>query len=181
MRLLREIAADARELARAATGEVTRRSVLRTVLENDSFAILVLWRLRVAARRWRIPLANHALRCVQTIVYGIELGKEITLGQGVYFVHPIGIVVGGDSRVGDRVRFLGSNTVGQAQDDGGYPVIGAEAVVGCGARILGSIQIGEHATIGANAVVLDDVPAGAVAVGIPARVKMRSLEGARRA
>jgi serine O-acetyltransferase len=105
-------------------------------------------------------------------LFGIEIGKDVTLGHGVYFVHTSGIVIGGDSRIGNRVRFYGSNTIGTAKDNG-YPVIEDDVWIGAGARILGPITIGAGARIGANAVVLTSVPAGAVAVGIPAKVVAR--------
>jgi serine O-acetyltransferase len=70
---------------------------------------------------------------------------------------------------------MGNNTVGTAKDNG-CPVIEDDVVVGCGARILGPIRIGKGAFIGANAVVLSDVPAGAVVSGIPARVHKRRDE-----
>lgn len=159
---------DAVHLSLAAYGRVDRRHVLRTVFSNDSYSILALWRLRCAARRWRVPLVNTLLRRVQTVVFGIEIGNDVTLGRGVYFIHPIGTVVGGDARVGDRVRLMGGSTVGTAKDNG-YPVIDDEAVVGVGARVLGPIHVGARAKVGANAVLLESLPAGAVAAGVPAR------------
>jgi serine O-acetyltransferase len=138
-------------------------------LTHDAYLILVLWRLRCLARRWRLPGVNHLLRRMQTVVFGIELGNDITLGRGVFFVHPIGIVVGGDARVGNRVRFMGSNTVGTATENG-HPVIEDDVVLGAGARVLGPIRVGARAVIGANAVVLGDIPADSAAVGMPARV-----------
>lgn len=180
MSLLADLRADARELARALYERSDARSVLRASLTCDSYHILVLWRLRTWARRWHVPLVNHLLRRVQTMVFGIELGKEITLGHGVFFVHPIGITVGGHSRVGARVRFLGGNTVGTARGDG-HPVIGEDVAVGCGARVLGPVTVGARAVIGANAVVLADVPADAVAVGLPARVVARRGDGSSEA
>lgn len=163
---------DAVELARAVYGDVAPRNVWRAVLSCDSYLILALWRMRCAALRFHIPLVNHLLRRVQAVVFGIELGKEIRLGRGVFFVHPIGIVVGGDAQVGDRVRFMGSNTVGTARGEG-HPAIGHDVVLGCGARVLGPVKIGDRALIGANAVVLTDVPEDGVAVGIPAKVTGR--------
>ncbi len=170
MRWLREAREDALHLARSAYGSSERRDVRRAVLSNDSFLILLLWRLRRAVRRWHIPLANTALRRLQTIVFGIEIGNDVTLGRGIYFVHPIGTVIGGDAHIGDRVRIMGANTVGTAKDNG-YPTIGDEVVVGVGARVLGPIRVGARAVIGAIAVVLADLPADCVAVGIPARVR----------
>jgi serine O-acetyltransferase len=166
--MLRTLREDLRNLA-VALGGPGAEAPVRTALAQDSFPILVTWRMRCGARRLRIPLLNHLLRRVQTAVFGIELGNDITLGRGVFFVHPVGIVVGGRAQVGDRVRFMGSNTVGTARDEG-WPTIEDDVVVGSGARVLGSIRVGRGAVIGANAVVLTDVPAGSVVVGIPARV-----------
>jgi serine O-acetyltransferase len=167
--VIRTLVEEARELARAAGAPPGRGATLRVALTQDSYWIVVLWRMRCGARRWHIPLVNHLLRRVQSVVFGIELGNGITLGRGVYFVHPIGIVVGGSARVGDRVRLMGSNTVGTAKDNG-YPVIGDEVVLGAGARVLGPVRVGNRAVIGANAVVLTDIPQDSVAVGVPARM-----------
>jgi serine O-acetyltransferase len=167
--VLRAFRDDARELARAMCGSTDRRALLRAVLTCDSYLILALWRVRTWALRWRVPGLNHVLRRVQTVFFGIELGKEIRLGRGVFFVHPIGITVGGDSRVGDRVRFMGNNTVGTARG-AGHPVIEDDVLLGAGARVLGAVRVGARAVIGANAVVLTDVPADSVAVGLPAKV-----------
>lgn len=170
--MLRKLLADAVEMTRAASGRTDSRSVLHTVLVSDSFAVMAMTRVREAARRYHVPGVNRALRLIQTAVYGIEIGKDVEFGAGVYLVHTLGTVIGGTSRVGQRVRFMGNNTIGTAKDNG-CPVIGDDVVVGCGARILGPVRIGAGARIGANAVVLEDVPEGAVAVGIPARVLSR--------
>jgi len=164
---------DAIELARAACGgDVSLRNVLRTVILLDGFAVLATTRVRQAARALHVPGVNRLLRLMQVAMYGIEIGKDVELGRGVYFVHPLGTVIGGDAKIGDRVRFLGSNTVGTARGSG-CPVIEDDVFVGVGARVLGPVRVGAHAVIGANAVVLDDVPAGALVVGIPARVRSR--------
>jgi serine O-acetyltransferase len=159
---------DAVELAKASGQGTSARGVATAVLTYDSFAITALMRVRTQARQLRVPLVNHLLRVVQTSYYGIEIGKDVTLGAGVYFVHPLGIVIGGDARIGDRVRFYGNNTVGTAKDNG-YPVIEDDVWIGAGARILGPVQIGARARIGANAVVLADVPPDTAVVGVPAR------------
>jgi serine O-acetyltransferase len=182
MALLRRIVTDAFELARSMRrkGDDTAEGVptppvneaVRVALSQDGYKVLLTTRLRESARRWRVPGANHALRLVTTVLYGIEIGNEIELGDGVNFAHTLGTVIGGTSKVGKRVKFMGNNTVGTNKDNG-CPVIEDDVVVGCGARILGPIRIGKGAFIGANAVVLTDVPAGAVATGIPAKVHER--------
>lgn len=135
----------------------------------DAFAILFTFRLRKLFQRWRIPFINRFLRLWQTMMYAIELGIDIELGHGVYFVHSVGTVVGGDARVGEGCIFFGNNTIGAAKFRGS-PDIGAHTVVGAGARVLGTIKVGAHSFLGANAVVVDDIPEGKIAVGIPARV-----------
>jgi serine O-acetyltransferase len=156
-------------LARAQFGDTRFSHVARATLTQDSYAITTLNHLRTLARRFHVPLVNTVLRRLQTIFFGIEIGKDVTLGAGVYFVHPFGVVIGGDATVGDRVRFYGSNTVGTAKDNG-YPIIEHDVTIGAGARILGPVRVGARARIGANAVVVHDVPPDSVAVGIPARV-----------
>jgi serine O-acetyltransferase len=167
--MLDSVRRDVRELALAMNRGRPSEASTAAALRQDTFLILALWRTRCAARRLRIPLVNHILRRAQTLVFGIELGNDIELGPGVFFVHPVGIVVGGTARVGARVVFMGSNTVGTAKDNG-CPVIEDDVIVGAGARVLGPVRVGARAVIGANAVVLTDVPADRVVVGIPARV-----------
>jgi len=170
--LLGRLANDAVELARLAErkhgGEPGLKSVARQVLTTDSFQLLTLIRLRERARALHIPGVNHLLRRAMSAVYGLEVGNAVTLGYGVDFVHPVGVVIGGDAKVGNRVKFMGGNTVGTAKENG-HPVIEDDVIVGAGARILGPVHIGARAVIGANAVVVDDVPADTVVVGIPAR------------
>ena len=163
---LGEKGADASKLA-GTTRTPSTKDVLKVAASQDGYRVLFLNRLRDAARG-RVPGVNHALRMVQTALFGIEIGKDVTLGEGVNFTHTLGIVIGGDARIGARVKFMGNNTVGTAKDNG-YPTLEEDVVVGCGARILGPIRIGARAVIGANAVVLSDVAPDTVVSGIPAR------------
>jgi serine O-acetyltransferase len=163
---------DAIELSRVATGSVDKQNVLRSLL-LDSFAVLALSRVREAARRYHIVGLNRALRLTQTALYAIEIGKDVEMGKGVYFVHTVGTVLGGNAQIGARVRFMGNNTIGTAKDNG-YPIIEDDVVVGCGARVLGPVRVGARATIGANAVVLNDVPPDTIVIGAPARPVQRT-------
>ena len=177
-RLVQALQEDALEATRSEHhGHAGPKAVASMVLTSDGYRVLALQRLREAARGLGIPMGNHALRVAQTALLGVEIGKDVQLGTGVYFVHSLGTVIGGDAKIGNRVRFYGNNTVGTAKDDG-YPTIEDDVWVGAGARILGPITIGARSRIGANAVVLQDVPPDSVAVGIPARVfPRRDVDG----
>jgi serine O-acetyltransferase len=166
--LLRQLFKDAVEMTRAHElgASPSTTEVLKRAASSDGFQLLVLQRLREASRKYHIPGANHVLRRVQTAVYGVEVGNNVTLGDGTYFLHTVGVVIGGDAKIGARVKFMGSNTVGTAKENG-YPVIEDDVVIGAGARVLGPIRIGKGAVIGANAVVVRDVPEGAVVTGVP--------------
>ena len=159
---------DAVEMARAARYPSDPKHA-RGMLRTDPYILLLIFRLRRVALRLRIPLVNRLLRLCQVAFGGIDLGNDVSLGSGVYFIHSVGTVVGGNARIGARVRFMGNNTVGTARDNG-YPSIEDDVEVGCGARILGPVCVGARAVIGANAVVLSDVPPDCVAVGAPARI-----------
>jgi serine O-acetyltransferase len=179
MGLFRKIVADAFELARALEkkkpedGErATIKGAVKAALSQDGYMVLFMSRVRESARRWHVPGVNHALRLATTVLYSIEIGNDIELGEGINFTHTLGTVIGGTSKVGNRVKFMGNNTIGTAKDNG-CPVIEDDVVIGCGARVLGPIRIGRGAFIGANAVVLDDVPPGGVVSGIPAKLHKR--------
>jgi serine O-acetyltransferase len=168
--MLRAVWMDAIEMTRASGVPVTLRTLGRSVFLTDSFPVMVMTRVREVSRRWHVPLVNRALRYTQMALFGIEIGKDVELAPGVFFVHTLGTVVGGDSKIGARVRILGGNTIGTAKDNG-CPVIEEDVEIGVGARILGPIRIGARAQIGANAVVIRDVPPDTFAAGVPATLR----------
>lgn len=145
------------------------RNILWAVFACDGFIILMMFRTRQWLRRHHVPFVNRIIRLLETALFAIELSNDAELGHGVYFMHSVGTVVGGNSKIGEGCILLGNNTIGQAERPG-YPSIGARSIIGAGARVLGKIQVGEGCAVGANAVVVADVPAGKVALGIPARV-----------
>jgi serine O-acetyltransferase len=108
--------------------------------------------------------------------YGIELEFSTRVGRRVHIQHQSGIVINGYCEIGDECIIRHSVTMGirSLADMTGAPTLGRGVDVGVGAVILGRITVGDRAQIGANAVVLRDVPAGAVAVGVPARIIERA-------
>jgi len=99
-------------------------------------------------------------------VSGAEIPLHTPIGGGLKIPHPNGIVIHPSAKIGPNCLLFQQVTIGDAN---GIPTLGGHVDVGAGAKILGPIHVGDHAQIGANAVVLTDVPAGATMVGIPAR------------
>lgn len=135
----------------------------------------------------RMPLSAlyRAGFALSNIVLGIELPYTTRLGRRVRFWHNGGIVISARA-IGDDVHIRHNTTLGIARRDQteARPIIGDRVDIGVGAVILGAVTIGDDAKIGANSVVVHDVPAGATAVGAPARVLirgdvMRSRSGTR--
>jgi serine O-acetyltransferase len=108
------------------------------------------------------------LQHLNLLLFGIEIGCGVPIGPGLYIAHPFGSVIIAQ-RIGANASFIHAVTVGM-RSTWEFPVIGDGVFVGAGARILGGIRLGNDCTIGANAVVIDDVPAGATAVGVPAHI-----------
>lgn len=140
-----------------------------------------VWRMRVRPKLLRAPLSivyRMLFRHCRN-VYGIELPYSAQVGRGVVIEHQGGIVVHGASVIGDGCILRQGCTLGLRRLDrlDDAPILGRRVNVGAGAAILGRVTIGDDAAIGANAVVLSDVPAGALATGVPART--RPAEGSR--
>ena len=135
------------------------------------------WRYRVRPALLRRPLSllYKFLKIGVQMATGIDLPCEARVGRRLVIEHFGGIVVSGDTVIGDDVTLRHGVTLGLKRTGvPGAPVIGNGVDIGAGAKILGPVRIGDGAVIGANAVVLCDVPAGALAVGIPARIKRRT-------
>ena len=102
---------------------------------------------------------------------GIEIHPGAKIGRGLFMDHGMGIVIGETAEVGDNVTIYHGVTLGGTGKDKGkrHPTVGDNVIIGSGAKVLGPINIGNNSKIGANAVVVKDVPAYSTAVGIPAK------------
>ena len=131
------------------------------------------WRYTVRPAILRKPLSfvYKLLKVTSQILTGIDLPCETRIGRRLRIDHFGGVIISGDTIIGDDVILRHGVTLGlRHEGQSGAPVLGDRVEVGAGAKILGAIKIGDDAKIGANAVVLKDVPCGAVAVGVPARI-----------
>jgi serine O-acetyltransferase len=137
-----------------------------------------VWAYRLAHRMWHEPalrLPARLLSQATRAATGIEIHPAAKLGHRLFIDHGMGVVIGETAEVGDDVvLFHGATLGGRSMRHGKrHPTLGNRVVVGAGAKILGPVRIGDGAQIGANAVVVKEVPAGAVAVGVPAQVRER--------
>jgi serine O-acetyltransferase len=134
------------------------------------------WRYGIRQRWIRAPFSAiyKLLKLLSEILTGIELPCEAIVGRRFRIDHFGGIIISGDTVFGEDCVVRNGVTVGLRHGGKrGSPVIGSRVDIGAGAKILGPIRIGDDVAIGANAVVLIDVPPNSVAVGVPARVLPR--------
>jgi serine O-acetyltransferase len=133
-----------------------------------------LWGHRL---RWLARLSSHFTRWIT----GIEIHPGAQIGRRVFIDHGMGVVIGETAVIGDECTLYHGVTLGGTSWNKGkrHPTLARGVVIGAGAKVLGPITIGEGAKVGSNAVVVRDVPAGATAVGIPARIIDSEREMAR--
>ena len=143
---------------------------------------LVLHRLAHAAWcrgwRWLARFTSHIGR----FLTGIEIHPGATIGRRVFIDHGLGVVIGETAEVGDDCTIYQGVTLGGTSLSKGakrHPTLGRGVIVSAGAKVLGSFTVGDGARVGSNAVVLQPVPPGATAVGIPARILQARGEAQR--
>ena len=138
--------------------------------------------------RWRYTVRPALLRKFFSLQYriafkfiqvitGIELPCEAIIGDNFVIDHFGGIIISGFAQIGNNCRIRNGVVIGlQRTGESRAPLIGDNVDIGAGAKLLGPIRIGNNVLIGANAVVISDVPHNCIAVGVPARVKSRAPE-----
>jgi serine O-acetyltransferase len=139
------------------------------------------WRYSIGSRLLRAPfsLVYRILKVLSQILTGIDLPCEVVVGRRFTIEHFGDIIISGDAVFGDDCVIRNGVTVGLRHTGRrGAPVLGNRVDVGTGAKLLGAIRIGDDVAIGANAVVITDVPANSLAVGVPARIVPRKSASA---
>ena len=124
-----------------------------------------LWSERL---RWLARMVSHIGRWLT----GIEIHPGAQIGRRFFIDHGMGVVIGETAEIGDDCTLYHGVTLGGTSWNKGkrHPTLGNGVVLGAGAKILGPITVGDRARVGSNAVVVKDVPPGATAIGIPARI-----------
>jgi serine O-acetyltransferase len=130
-----------------------------------------IWGHRVSHWLWGrgAKVAARTLGEITRILTGVDIHPGAILGTGVFIDHATGVVIGETAEVGDDVTIFHGVTLGGtgAQTGKRHPTIGDRVIIGAGAKILGAIKIGDDSRIGANSVVVKEVPNSAVVVGVP--------------
>lgn len=144
--------------------------VLRLCWVTESFYGQCCYRAKARLQAKGVPVLPRLFDHLAIRHGQVSIGDPVTIGAGVFIPHGQ-VCIDGITRVGSGAVLSPFITIGLRSGDYVGPTIGARANIGTGARVIGPWSIGEGATIGANAVVTSDVPAGATAVGVPARIK----------
>lgn len=147
--------------------ELGVRAVISLLWSHPQLWATGIYRLAHWFHVHRVRLFPTLLERVNMVLFGLELGPSIPIGPGLYIPHPWGTTVMA-RRIGANATFIHAITIGMRQEEE-FPVLGDGVFIGAGARVLGGIRLGDDCTVGANAVVIADVPVGATMVGVPAR------------
>ncbi|AOZ93337.1 serine O-acetyltransferase EpsC [Paenibacillus crassostreae] len=162
------------------------KSDIQAVFENDPAArglfeviftysgLHAIWAQRIAhifyKRHW-FTLARIISQCSRFMT-GIEIHPGATIGQRLFIDHGMGVVIGETCEIGDDVVIYQGVTLGGTGKEKGkrHPTIGNNVVIASGAKVLGSFTVGDQSNIGANSVVLKEVPPNSTVVGIPGKI-----------
>ncbi len=169
MRWLESIKED---VASAFDRDPAARTTLEVIIAYPG--LHAIWMYRIAHRLWshRLYLLGRLLSHITRWLTGIEIHPGARIGRRFFIDHGMGVVIGETTEIGDDVTLYHGVTLGGTtwEKKKRHPTLKDGVIVGAGAKVLGAITIGEHSRIGANSVVLSDVPPHSTVVGIPGMV-----------
>ena len=143
-------------------------------LLSPRFVPVFLCRLAHRFHCWNMSFFAKTIALLNFFFFGIEIAVRCSIGRGLFLPHTQGTVIGAWS-IGENVTIFQGVTLGAKELDFSYqqlsrPTVGDDVTIGSGAKILGGVTIGSFSRVGANAVVLTDVPPNSLAVGVPAKL-----------
>jgi serine O-acetyltransferase len=178
----------AKEISRDLTAAQERDPAARTLgrteilLTYGGVQALLSHRVAHALNDAGIPLAPHALAYASKVATGVEIHPAARVGDSLFIDHGAGVVIGETAEIGDNVTIYQGVTLGGTGFQRGkrHPTVESDVVIGSGAKLLGPIQVGRGAKVGANSVIIHDVPPNSTVVGNPGhpvRVEGRRPDG----
>ena len=160
------------DLKNAMKNDPAARSSIEVFLLYPFIHALIHYRISHFLYKRKLFFLARLISQISRFFTGIEIHPGAKIGKGLFIDHGMGVVIGETAEVGDNVTLYHGVTLGGTGKDTGkrHPTVGNNVIIGSGAKILGPIVIGDGVKIGANSVVLKDVPANCTAVGIPAKI-----------
>jgi len=160
------------EIKSAQSKDPAAKSFLEVVLLYQSLDAIFHYRIAHFFYKIKLYFLARAISQFSRFLTGIEIHPGAKIGRGVFIDHGMGVVIGETAEIGDNVLIYQGVTLGGTGLEKGkrHPTVGNNVVIGAGAKVLGNIKIGDNSYIGANAVVIKDVPANSTVVGVPARL-----------
>tara|TARA_B100001996_G_scaffold381994_1_gene372680 strand:+ start:926 stop:1567 length:642 start_codon:yes stop_codon:yes gene_type:complete len=153
------------------------RNLLEILINYPGFHA-ILWH-RIARIFWNlgIKLIARLISNIFRTLTGIEIHPAAKIGDGFFIDHGMGVVIGETSEIGNNVTIYQGVTLGGVSANPGkrHPTIGDNVIIGAGSKILGPLNIGQNTKIGANSVVINDIPDNSTVVGVPGRVVGKSF------
>ena len=148
------------------------KNVVEVLLTYSGLHVYMAYCLAHPLEKIGIPILPRLIMTVARGLTGVEIHPGAVIGRGLFIDHGMGVVIGETSVIGKNVTLFQGVTLGGTGKKKGkrHPNIGDNVVVGTGAKVLGDITVGEHSIIGANAVVVRDVPPHSTVVGVPGRI-----------
>lgn len=140
-----------------------------TMLVTARYRAVFLFRVSQWLGAHRLSVVADLVKQVNHSTTGADLAWQARVGNGLILYHPVGVVFGPDIVVGHNCTVQQGVTLG-GRAEGGSATVGRNVFLGAGCKVLGNVVLGDDVTVGANAVVLRDIPDGKVAVGVPARI-----------
>lgn len=164
---MKYLKSDIKQKQKILTDEGYQVSILRTLV-SDGTSANVLYRLTTWLIKYKLaPLALISL-WLNRVINGCVIGVNAKFDQGFVIMHPVGVVINSKVSGGKNITVESGVVIGD--EKGQAPRLGNNVFIGTGAKVIGGITIGDNVKIGANAVVVKDLPSNVTAVGIPAKV-----------
>ena len=153
------------------------RNFLEILINYPGFHAIFWHRIANILWTFRLKLIARLLSNILRTLTGIEIHPAAKIGEGFFIDHGMGVVIGETSEIGTNVTIYQGVTLGGVSANSGkrHPTIGDNVIVGAGSKILGPLIIGENTKIGANSVVIDDIPENSTVVGVPGKVVGKSF------